>query len=141
MFASIGISFKLRRIVFSAFTIGLFIAVSLIPPSQSATNLKYYDMCEPITNQKDIYFVGCVLYIIGRISNPRIVNQGQNKWLVFHAKIARVIGFKFGYDEPESITQWIFSKNVTLSLKTDGPMFRGIVTDNFIIGSQRYSFF
>jgi hypothetical protein len=84
-------------------------------------------------------FIGDIIQIIiGKIRNPRIMEAGSNKLLIFFAEKVFLIGFTFSYDGAKSITQWIYSEEVKLGLRTNGPDFRGLITNNFILGRQKH---
>ena len=120
--------------------IGLLIAISLIPDLQA--NFSSKDNYNPNLNIKktDKSFTACVLIAIGKISNPRIEKQDTNKYLIFHAEEVFVSGFYQSYDGYYDITQWIYDEEVKLNWRTSGPMFRGIITKNYILGVQRARF-
>jgi hypothetical protein len=120
--------------------IGLIISISLIPILQA--NFIYKENYNPNPNIKktDKSFTNCVLFVIGKISNPRIEKQDTNKYLIFHAKEVYVSGFYQSYDGYYDITQWIYDEEVKLNWRASGPMFRGIIIKNYILGVQRARF-
>jgi hypothetical protein len=117
----------------------LFFTVCLIPVSQGTSNPE--NDIEIEKNQTIKNFDRCIFFIYGEISNPRIEEQGSRKYLYFDAKKVHIIGVSYGYDGPVSITQWIYSEVVKISWKTSGPNFRGLVTNNYLLGTQRYRYF
>jgi hypothetical protein len=60
--------------------------------------------------------------------------------LIFHAEEVYVSGFYPSYDGYYDVTQWIYDEEVKLNWRISGPMFRGIVTKNNILGVQRARF-
>jgi hypothetical protein len=122
----------------SYLAIGLFIIVCLMPTLQGNLEFQPNDIPD---NQKYISLHRCYFLIYGRISNPIIKEYKQYKWLWIHAECVHVIGFGVSYDGLYSITQWIYDEDVKLSLEADGPTFRGLVTNNFILGRQIARYF
>ena len=119
----------------------LFIAVCLIPISIGTSNHENYIEIDTYKNQTIKSFDRCFFFIYGKISTPRIQEQGSSKYLVFNAEKVRIVGVSYGYKGPVSITQWIYSEVVKISWITSGPNFRGLVTKNIILGTQRYRYF
>jgi hypothetical protein len=137
---SINILYKKTYKFFPMVIVGLFIAVSLVPASQANSISELTDKLNFSINKTDKSFVDCFLIVIGKISNPRIEEQGKNKYLIFYAEVVFVSGFYSSYDGNYDVTQWIYNENIKLSWKTSGPDFRGIVTKDVIFGIQRPRF-
>ena len=121
-------------------SIGLFIAVFLAPVLQANFIYKDNSNSKPSIKKTDESFTDCVLIVIGKISNPRIEKQDKYKYLIFHAEEVYVSGFYPSYDGYYDVTQWIYDEEMKLNWRISGPMFRGIITKNYILGIQRARF-
>ena len=137
------ISNKSCKKIFSSFAIASFIIVLFIPSLQANSDfqLKYKVDEKSYENQTNVSLLRCYFFIYGKISNPRIIEYNRHTGLHFYAEKVHVIGFGVSYDGLYTITQWIYNEEVQVNWKGEGPDFRGLVTNNFIIGSQRSRWF
>jgi len=129
---------KHKRKAVSMFLLVILTILFFLPSLQANTSLQNYDTSNAHSTNKNPYLTGCKFIIYGRINKSWIEHQGTSIWLWIHAEAVHVIGSGWSYDGAYSVTQWIYSEDVKLSWQVShGPEFRGIVTDDLIIGMQK----